>query len=296
MTADGIFQLALYVVVLLALAKPLGAYMARVYEGQPFGLDRALGLARAPHLPSGPASSPDRGDGLEDLRGDDARLQPRRPARGVRPPAPAGHAAAEPARAGGRVAGLLVQHRGELRHEHELAGLWRRDDDELSHADAGPHRPELRLGGGGHGDRWPRSSGASRAARPRRSAISGSISPGRRSTSCCRCRSSWRWCWSPRAWCRRSARMPRSRSSSPASTTSRSPTRTASRSSTTRASPRPRKSTLTEQVIAVGPAASQIAIKQLGTNGGGFFNANSAHPFENPTPLSNLLELLADPA
>lgn len=47
------------------------------------------------------------------------------------------------------------------------------------------------------------------------------------------------------------------------------------------------------QTIAVGPAASQIAIKQLGTNGGGFFNANSAHPFENPTPLSNLLELLA---
>ena len=49
----------------------------------------------------------------------------------------------------------------------------------------------------------------------------------------------------------------------------------------------------TEQVIAVGPAASQIAIKQLGSNGGGFFNANSAHPFENPTPLSNFLELLA---
>ena len=47
------------------------------------------------------------------------------------------------------------------------------------------------------------------------------------------------------------------------------------------------------QVIAIGPAASQIAIKQLGTNGGGFFNANSAHPFENPTPLTNFLELLA---
>jgi len=57
--------------------------------------------------------------------------------------------------------------------------------------------------------------------------------------------------------------------------------------------PRTKKSTLTEQVIAVGPAASQIAIKQLGTNGGGFFNVNSAHPFENPTPLSNFLELLA---
>jgi K+-transporting ATPase ATPase A chain len=48
-----------------------------------------------------------------------------------------------------------------------------------------------------------------------------------------------------------------------------------------------------QQTIAVGPAASQIAIKQLGTNGGGFFNVNSAHPFENPTPLTNFLEMLA---
>ncbi len=49
----------------------------------------------------------------------------------------------------------------------------------------------------------------------------------------------------------------------------------------------------TKQTIAVGPAASQVAIKQLGTNGGGFFNINSAHPLENPTPLSNWLEMLA---
>jgi len=48
-----------------------------------------------------------------------------------------------------------------------------------------------------------------------------------------------------------------------------------------------------EQVLPLGPAASQIAIKQLGVNGGGFFNANSAHPFENPTPLSNFVEMLA---
>lgn len=47
------------------------------------------------------------------------------------------------------------------------------------------------------------------------------------------------------------------------------------------------------QIIPMGPVASQIAIKQLGTNGGGFFNANSAHPFENPTPLSNFFETLA---
>ncbi|MDP9033790.1 MAG: potassium-transporting ATPase subunit KdpA [Myxococcota bacterium] len=54
-----------------------------------------------------------------------------------------------------------------------------------------------------------------------------------------------------------------------------------------------------EQLLAIGPAASQIAIKNLGTNGGGFFNANSAHPFENPTPLANfviLLSILAIPA
>jgi K+-transporting ATPase ATPase A chain len=50
---------------------------------------------------------------------------------------------------------------------------------------------------------------------------------------------------------------------------------------------------VTQQTVPLGPAASQIAIKQLGTNGGGFFNVNSAHPFENPTPLSNFLEVLA---
>jgi len=50
--------------------------------------------------------------------------------------------------------------------------------------------------------------------------------------------------------------------------------------------------TVTIQMIAQGPVASQEAIKMLGTNGGGFFNANSAHPFENPTPLSNLLQMV----
>lgn len=48
-----------------------------------------------------------------------------------------------------------------------------------------------------------------------------------------------------------------------------------------------------KQIIPMGPAASQVAIKQLGTNGGGFFNANSTHPFENPTAFSNFLQLLA---
>ncbi|WP_321914692.1 potassium-transporting ATPase subunit KdpA [Paraburkholderia sp. J11-2] len=50
---------------------------------------------------------------------------------------------------------------------------------------------------------------------------------------------------------------------------------------------------VTSQTLAMGPVASQVAIKMLGTNGGGFFNANSAHPYENPTPVSNLIEMLA---
>ncbi len=57
--------------------------------------------------------------------------------------------------------------------------------------------------------------------------------------------------------------------------------------------PKTETSPVTEQVIPMGPAASQIAIKQLGTNGGGFFNVNSAHPYENPTPLANFLEVLS---
>ena len=55
----------------------------------------------------------------------------------------------------------------------------------------------------------------------------------------------------------------------------------------------PDASIVTEEVVPLGPAASQIAIKQLGTNGGGFFGVNSAHPFENPTIFTNLLEMLS---
>ncbi len=61
----------------------------------------------------------------------------------------------------------------------------------------------------------------------------------------------------------------------------------------TQGNPKKLAKVATEQIIPMGPVASQIAIKQLGSNGGGFFNANSAHPFENPNPLTNFLELLA---
>ena len=52
-------------------------------------------------------------------------------------------------------------------------------------------------------------------------------------------------------------------------------------------------SLVTTQTIPLGPVASQVAIKQLGVNGGGFFNTNSAHPFENPTPFTNFIEIVA---
>ena len=57
--------------------------------------------------------------------------------------------------------------------------------------------------------------------------------------------------------------------------------------------PKTKKARLTEQIIALGPVAALEPIKNLGTNGGGFFNVNAAHPFENPTPLANLLGLLS---
>ncbi len=62
---------------------------------------------------------------------------------------------------------------------------------------------------------------------------------------------------------------------------------------TTDASGKATTTTVTTQTLAQGPVASQEIIKEFGTNGGGFFNANSAHPFENPTPLSNFLEMFA---
>jgi K+-transporting ATPase ATPase A chain len=62
---------------------------------------------------------------------------------------------------------------------------------------------------------------------------------------------------------------------------------------TTGPASKPAAQTITTQTIAQGPVASQEAIKMLGTNGGGFFNANSAHPFENPTPLSNFVQMVS---
>ena len=111
---------------------------------------------------------------------------------------------------GAVIAGLVVQHGRQLRDQHQLAGLRRRDDDELSHADARARRAELpvgRVGHGGAGRADPRLRAPRGAAT---SATSGSTSRAARSTSCCRCRSCSRSSSCRRASCRASRRTGRS--------------------------------------------------------------------------------------
>ena len=150
--------------------------------------------------------------------------------------------------------------------QHQLAVLRRRDDDELPHPDGGADGAELRLGRRRHRRRRRPDPRAARSIAPRRSATSGSTSPAARSTSCCPSPSSLALLLVSQGVIQNlSGYVTRDQLAEGAG----------------------------QQILPMGPAASQIAIKQLGTNGGGFFNANSAHPFENPTPLSNFLEMLA---
>ena len=96
-----------------------------------------------------------------------------------------------------------------------------------------------------------------------------------RSGCCCRSASSARCCSCRRAWSRTSGRT----------------TGAADRSADVTTGATASRNQVSEQTIAQGPVASQEIIKEFGTNGGGFFNANSAHPFENPTPLTNFFEM-----
>ena len=281
MTANGIFQLALYLVVLLALAKPLGAYMARVYEGQPFGLDARPRLAGAADLPAGRRSA-QRGDGLEDLRGRRCslfnlagllavyllqRLQ------GVLPLNPQGLGAVSPDSSfntavsfatntnwqgyGGettmsyltQMLGLTVQNfvsaaagMAVARRAHpRLRAPLGRDDRQL----LGRPDPDHAL--------HPAAAVLRPGAGPRLPGRGADVQP-----------------------LREGRRRPADEYDEPVTDKDGKPVLDE------KGQPKTKKATLTEQVIAVGPAASQIAIKQLGTNGGGFFNVNSAHPVREP--------------
>ena len=291
MTANGVAQLALYVVILLVLAKPLGAYMARVYENRPCGLDRALGwLERLIYRLAG--VRPDREMGwktyaltmlLFNLVGALAvyglqRLQ------GVLPLNPQGLGAVSPDSSfntavsfatntnwqgyGGettmsyltQMLALTVQNfvsaaAGMAVLVALIRGFARRSAETIGNFWVDLTRTTLYI-------LLPLSlvlalvlvaQGVVQTFRPYVTAMV--VQPGEYDE--------------------------------PITDKDGKPVLDE------KGQPKTKKATLTEQVIAVGPAASQIAIKQLGTNGGGFFNVNSAHPFENPTPLSNVLELLA---
>ena len=126
-----------------AAAKPLGTYIANVMEGRFLALGRgeievaALSPVRRP---------PGRGNGLAAIRPGHPAVQRARRAGRLCPAAAAGLAAAQSAGAGQRQPGLGLQHRHQLRHQHQLAGLWRRIDDELPDPDAGAGGAELPVG------------------------------------------------------------------------------------------------------------------------------------------------------
>ena len=249
---------------LVFLSTPLlGAYIARVFGGGTAPGDRVfLPVERALYRLGG--VDPEREQPWQRLRALAARVQPGLGPRPLPAPARAGRAPAEPDPRRRRRARARLQHGGQLRHEHELAELRRRVDDEPSHPDGRPDRAELRLRGRRHRrrdrararDHTP-TERDDRELLGRPHPVDDAHPPAARARArpCAR-----------RARRRPDAPRPRGRAHTVAGAT---------------------------QAIFRGPVASQEAIKELGTNGGGPLNANSAHPFENPSGLTNLLEMWA---
>jgi K+-transporting ATPase ATPase A chain len=291
MTANGVFQLVLYVVVLLALAKPLGAYMARVYEGRPFGLDRVLGpVERLIYRLSG--VRPDEEMNWKNyaiamlvfnMLGLFAVYLLQR-VQGWLPLNPQGLGAVSPDSSfntavsfatntnwqgyGGettmsyltQMLGLTVQNfvsaaAGMATLIAFIRGFTRRSAQTIGNFWVDLTRTTIYI-------LLPLSLVLALAL----------VSQGVVQT------------FGPYA---KVSVVQQTTYDEPVTGPDGQPVLDE------KGQPKTKKSTLTEQIIAVGPAASQIAIKQLGTNGGGFFNVNSSHPFENATPLSNFLEVLA---
>ena len=257
MTVAGWLEIALFVAIITALTPPLGAYMARVYASR----------ARPRSAPSSAPLSPAAGLASADRTGRptplDADLQrallgpalphPARP--GLHPFNPQDLSAAP------RTSRSTPPRRSSRTRTGSTTAARRRSRTSRRWR---PGRAELRLG---RRRAWPSLVGVIRAIASRSAPGARQLlrrpHPRRSSTSCCRSRSWSASSWSPRACCRTSRGYATS-------------------------------NTLTgrEQTLVLGPVASQEAIKELGTNGGGFFNVNSAMPFENPTWLTNLVEML----
>ena len=291
MTANAIFQLALYVVVLLALAKPLGAYMARVYQGRPCGLDRLFGwLERLIYKLSGIRPAEEMGWKtyaatmlLFNLAGLLAVYGLQR-VQGVLPLNPQQFGAVSPDSSFNTAVSFATNtnwqgYGGETTMSYltQMLGLTVQN---FVSAAAGTAvlvamiRGFARRSSATVGNFWVDLTRTTLYILLPVSFVLALIlvSQGVVQTF--------------GAYAKAAVVQPTSYDE-PITDKDGKP------ALDEKGQPKTKKSTLTEQVIAVGPAASQIAIKQLGTNGGGFFNVNSAHPFENPTPLANFLELLA---
>ena len=291
MTGNGILQIAFYLVVLLALAKPLGAYMARVYEGRPIVLDRPLGwLERFIYRASGVVPGAEMGWKtyaltmlLFNLAGLLAvyalqRLQ------GVLPLNPAGLGAVSPDSSFNTAVSFATNtnwqgYGGETTMSYLTQMLALTVQNFLSAATGMAVAVALIRGFARRsaetiGNFWVDLTRTTLYILLPLSFVLALVlvSQGVVQT------------FSPYA---KVAVVQPSEYDEPVTDKDGKPVLDE------KGQPKTKKATLTEQVIAVGPAASQIAIKQLGTNGGGFFNVNSAHPLENPTPLSNFLEVLA---
>ena len=291
MTANGMFQLALYVIVLIALAKPLGAYMARVYEGRPFMLERALGgLERLIYRVSGIRAKDEMGWKtyaatmlVFNLVGLLAvyllqRLQ------GVLPLNPQGLGAVSPDSSFNTAVSFASNtnwqgYAGETTMSYltQMLGLTVQNFVSAATGMAivvALIRGFARRSAQTIGNFWvDMTRGTLYILLPLSFVLAlVLVSQGVVQT------------FGPSA---KVAVLQPTEYDEPITD------KDGKLVLDEKGQPKTQKAKLTEQVIAVGPAASQIAIKQLGTNGGGFFNVNSAHPFENPTPLSNFLELLS---
>ena len=291
MTANGIVQLSLYVVVLLLLAKPLGAFMARVYEGRPCGLDGALGwLERLIYKASGIRPREEMGWKtyaatmlLFNLTGLLAVYVLQR-VQGVLPLNPQGFGAVSPDSSFNTAVSFATNtnwqgYGGETTMSYltQMLGLTVQNFVSAATGMAvlvALIRGFARRSAQTIGNFWVDLTRTTLYILLPLSFIAAMIlvSQGVVQT------------FKPYATV---AVVQPSEYDEPVVDKDGKPVLDAKGQPTTK------KSKLTEQVIAVGPAASQIAIKQLGTNGGGFFNANSSHPLENATPLSNFVELLS---
>ena len=149
MTLNGWLQILFFLLAVFLVTPLLGGYMARVFTRQRTWLDPVLRPDRAAGLPADRRRR-DARDALDRVRRRAAALQRRLDAGALRDAAAAGSAAVEPAGIRRRRAGPRLQHRRVVHDQHELAGVQRRIDHELLHADGRPRVPQLRVGGGRH--------------------------------------------------------------------------------------------------------------------------------------------------